>query len=320
MIQVPVISLQEYKLTEYPNRDTSVKFRPDPTEDVPHGLAEELGRALHEVGFATIVDHGLDTYWIHEAYKYSRDLFRYPDATLLRHFARPELGGQRGYTGFKKEHAKDSTYGDLKRFWHIGSDHNKALPNVWPDMLVPSFGRHMRGLFVRLEALALRILNLLDVYLGFRVGTLSAMMEGGDSILRVLHYPEIQPGWQGVRAGAHEDINLITLLVAATASGLEVQTKDGTWFPVNEAADSIVVNVADMLQLLTRGQLVSTTHRVVNVADGDRFSMPFFAHPRGEVVLHAESGYTAGEYLLWRLIEIGLVTGDLSALRPPPTF
>lgn len=283
-------------------------------------FVEHLGHALEKIGFATIVNHGIDLDLLDQAYSVTKRLFRFSD-THLKRYERLDLGCQRGFASFGTERAKDATHGDLKRFYHIGREGVPGFPrNVWPHAEVPEFRPVMLELYASLDRVSILLLNALDVYLGDPVGTLAAMVKKGNSLLRILHYPDVRPGWQGIRAEAHEDINFITLLVAATQSGLQVKPRGCDWFSVNEEPGSIVVNVSDMLQLLTRGRLVSTTHRVVNVSHGERFSMPFFIHPRSDVVLHEESGYTAGEYLSRRLIEIKVLEGDLSTHRPVPIF
>ncbi len=283
----------------------------------PNELVQELGRSFEGIGFAVIVNHGIPAAEIKHAYEMSRTLFHLPD-DVLKKYEDAEGGRQRGFASFGTEQGKDAEIPDLKRFWHIGLEGVHWLPgNVWPSE-VPNFRKTMLRTYHHLRRLGNKLLDITEEYLGYEPGTLSPMVEGGDTILRMLHYPEIQEGWRGIRAAAHEDINLITLLIAATASGLEVKTREGKWIEVQEQPDSIVVNVGDMLQLFSGGRLISTTHRVRN-SDRERFSMPYFIHPRPEVVLHKESNYTAGEYLERRLVEIKVKKGDLSKMRAVPT-
>ncbi len=284
----------------------------------PEAFVRSFGEALEGIGFATITGHDIPFDFIVRTYKAARRLFQLSDARLMK-YERFEIGRQRGFTPFRTEQAKDGDKKDLKRFWHIGDPKCPEFgENVWPDE-VPEFGRLMRPMYNRLSRLSRRLLRTLDSYLGYIPDTLPSMVKDGNTLMRVLHYPAIEDGWEGMRADEHEDINLITLLVAGTASGLQVKTRDGIWVSVNEAPNSIVVNVGDMLQMLTKRRLVSTSHRVVN-HDGERFSLPFFVHPRSDVVLHHETSYTAGEYLKRRLIEINVLKGNLEKLRPMPQF
>ncbi|MEN9265618.1 MAG: 2OG-Fe(II) oxygenase family protein, partial [Thermostichales cyanobacterium BF4_bins_65] len=237
-------------------------------------------------------------------------------------YSDPALKGQRGYTCFGKEHAKDNPYPDLKEFWHIGREGSPYLSNLWPTE-VPRFRSVFVELYRQLDVCGSYLLQACAMYLREPVNLLADMAMGGNSVLRVIHYPPIpltaHPA--SIRAAAHEDINFITLLCEATAPGLELLQRDGTWLPIHTLPGQIIVDTGDMLQHLTNGLFRSTTHRVVN-PDNDReqrFSMPFFIHPRPEVDLTplpscvAQTGgipkyppLTAGEFLEIRLKEIGL--------------
>jgi isopenicillin N synthase-like dioxygenase len=283
MGSVPVIDMADRSSREFPRR---------------------LGRAFEDIGFAVITGHGIDKRLMGRVYAASALLFAHGD-DVLRKYERQELNHQVGFAPMGTEKGKDGTVPDVKRFWHIRRPGGAgAQSNVWPDE-VPFFGVYCTQLFHELDNLAYVLLFALDQFLGLAPLTLPEMVERGNTLMRVLHYPapEGNEPEGAVRSFAHEDINLITLLVAATASGLEVKDRAGNWVSVNETPGSIVVNVGDMLQMFTKRRLVSTTHHVVNSPD-ERYSLPFFVHPRPEVVLDRETGFTAGQYLAQRLQEI----------------
>lgn len=281
---------------------------------------QTLGRALEQIGFFALTEHGIDRELIRSAYEVAEAVFALPNETKAC-YEDLTLKGQRGFTAFAREHAKTSSYADLKEFWHIGRE-NAVPKNLWPAE-VPEFRQTMLALFDQLEQCANVLLEACALYLDLPVDTLSTLTENGPTLLRVLHYPPI-PSMQtpaGLRAAAHEDINLITLLCEATTPGLELQQADGRWLPITAIPGQIIVDTGDMLQNLTNGLFKSTTHRVVNPdSDRDRrFSLPFFVHPRPEIDLsplpnciHRTSGHsqfpnlTARQYLAQRLQEIGL--------------
>ena len=221
------------------------------------------------------------------------------------------------------EGAKDRTLGDLKHSWFIGRECPEGHPyrkldgyyeNIWPEE-VPEMRQVMPVLYRQLEGIGIDLLSFVEEYLGYRRHTLTEMVENGHSLTRLLHYPPMPKNFAtagSIRSAEHEDVNLITLLVGALGGGqgdLQVKTREGLWIPVDEEPNCIVVNVADMLQEYTGGQLVSTTHRVVNGAhlnDRERLSMPFFLHPRAEVIVNPKTGLTAGKFLAERLQAIGV--------------
>ncbi|MDE2157170.1 MAG: isopenicillin N synthase family oxygenase [Xanthomonadaceae bacterium] len=293
----------------------------------------ELGAAYREFGFCCISGHGIAAELVDGAYAAFQRFFALPTATKMRYHVAGG-GGARGYTPFKVETAKDSQYPDLKEFWHIGreiardSAFAELMPaNLWPTE-VPDFRRCGYGLYQALDLLGTRVLRALALHIGQPESFFDDKTDVGNSILRPIHYPPIVdegdgPGGPHVRAGAHEDINLITLLVGASAEGLEVLSK-GEWLPITTAGDAIVVNIGDMLQRLSNHVYPSTTHRVVNPpgerARRPRYSIPFFLHPNPDVVLDPlpscvtadnprryDSPITAHEYLLQRLREIKLI-------------
>ncbi len=287
-----------------------------------------LGEALSHFGFFALENHGISPELIRRAYTATEAFFLRPDETRLA-YEDPALKGQRGFTRFGREHAKDHPAPDLKEFWHVGrslpADHplRRVYPdNFWPDQ-VKDFQPALEVLYAELDACALLLLEATSLALGEPRDCLREMAVDGNSILRLIHYPPVPPDVSpaSVRAAAHEDINLITLLCEATDAGLELLDRDGNWQPIAAPPGQIVVDAGDMLQNVTNGVLKSTTHRVVNPSDSRsrRLSMPFFVHPRSEVGLAPLAGcvgrcggerryraITAGEYLEERLREIGL--------------
>lgn len=289
---------------------------------------QTLGCGLEDLGFFALENHSVDHGLIDRAYSLTRRFFEL-DSPTKKKYEIKGLNGQRGFTSFGTEHAKYSSAPDLKEFWHVGRDRfqNQNLEreypkNVWPSE-VPEYKEVMWQLYEQLDLCALHLLKACALYLGEPENLFSDMAVDGNTILRVIHYPPIPKEChpKSVRAAAHEDINLITLLCESTDEGLELLQKDGKWRPIHALNGQIVVDSGDMLQNLTNGVLKSTTHRVVNPGNDHsrRFSMPFFVHPRSEVVLNPLprmiqkmsgekkfSDITAGAYLRQRLEEIGL--------------
>ena len=255
----------------------------------------ELGAAYREWGFAGIRNHGIDQADIDAAYDAFRRFFALPEEAKRKYHV-PGGGGARGYTPFGVETAKDSKHFDLKEFWHIGRElpagarFSDSMPaNQWPQE-VPGFREHGYGLYQALDALGSQVLSALALHIGLPEDWFADKTDYGNSILRPIHYPPITADdIPNVRAGAHEDINLITLLVGASAAGLEVLSNKGEWVPFTSDADTIVVNIGDMLQRLTNHVYPSTTHRVVNppgeLARQPRYSVPFFLHPNPDVLI-----------------------------------
>ena len=295
----------------------------------------ELGAAYREWGFAGIRGHGIPQSLIDAAYDAFKRFFALPTEVKLQYHLKGS-GGARGYTPFGIETAKDSKYPDLKEFWHIGREIPRDSrfaevmpPNVWPAE-VDGFRAHGYALiadrsYQALDQLGSRVLCALALHIGLPEDFFADKTNVGNSILRPIHYPPITtPDVPNVRAGAHEDINFITLLVGASAAGLEVLSRKGEWVPFTAEADTIVVNIGDMLQRLTNHVYPSTTHRVVNppgeAARQPRYSVPFFLHPNPDVSLAVlpncvspdnPSRYptpiSSHEYLLQRLREIKLI-------------
>jgi isopenicillin N synthase-like dioxygenase len=251
------------------------------------GFAQAMGESYARFGFAIVRDHGVDSRMITRALDAAKAFFALPEAVKRRY--RLEGGaGQRGYVPFGVEAAKGAANVDLKEFWHIGRElpeghrYRRCMPhNVWPAE-VPSFREDLSSLYAALDALGLDLLQSIALFLKLPQDFFRAAVRDGDSVLRLLHYPPTPPRPAGVRAEAHEDINVITLLLGAEEAGLQLLTRDGRWLDVNPPEGALVVNVGDMLQRLTNHRLRSTTHRVVNPtperAHLPRYSIPFFLH------------------------------------------
>ena len=300
-------------------------------EEQKNAFSQGIGKAFNETGFVTIANHGMSKELMAELYVEVKKLFDLSES-LKKKYEIVELAGQRGYTSKGREKAKDSKTPDLKEFWQVGQYvEGEILPkDEYPDNILvdelPRFNEITKEVYKKLEFAGAHILRAIAVYLNLEENYFDSKIKNGNSILRAIHYfPITNPDAlepDAVRAGAHEDINLITLLIGASADGLEVLTRDGTWYPVKAQADDIVVNVGDMLQRLTNNKLKSTTHRVVNppreLMGTSRYSVPFFLHPKSDMSLaclkscidsenpKAYDDYTAGQYLNERLREIGL--------------
>ena len=258
-------------------------------------FVQELGTAYREWGFAGIRGHGIDDARIAASYDVFKRFFALPEDTK-REYHVPGSGGARGYTPFGVETAKGAKHHDLKEFWHIGREIPRDSkyadvmpPNLWPEE-VDGFREHGYGLYESLDALGSQVLSALALHIGLPADYFADKTDSGNSILRPIHYPPItSDDIPNERAGAHEDINLITLLVGASAEGLEVRSRKGDWVPFTADADTIVVNIGDMLQRLTNHVYPSTTHRVVNPpgekARQPRYSTPFFLHPNPDFVI-----------------------------------
>ena len=291
-------------------------------------FVQELGKAYEEVGFVAVKNHGIPSELIADLYKCVQQFFSLP-SEKKKNFEDPELAGQRGYTSFGKEHAKGSDAPDLKEFFQYGQivPGNHSLKKEYPDNVkvddIPGFNETFYKAYRAFEKSGKSLLQAIALYLLLDENYFDDFIEEGNSILRAIHYPPItsEPK-SAIRAEQHEDINLITLLVGASADGLQILTKRNEWIGVTSLPDQIVVNVGDMLQRLTNNKLKSTTHRVVNPAQElwhtSRFSIPFFLHPKSAMSLAALEScvdekhvkdyddITAGDYLDERLREIGL--------------
>lgn len=290
-------------------------------------FVQDLGKAYEEVGFVAVKNHGISDQLIDDLYKYVQSFFSLPLEKKKR-YEIPELAGQRGYTSFGKEHAKGSDAPDLKEFFQYGQvPRDGYTEEFYPDNVqveeIPEFNPTFEQAYRAFENSGKALLQAIALYLNLDEHYFDNFVHNGNSILRAIHYPPItvEPK-SAIRAEQHEDINLITLLVGASADGLEILTKQNEWVPVTSLPEQIVVNVGDMLQRLTNNKLRSTTHRVVNpkreLWHTSRFSIPFFLHPKSSMSLRCLDGCidaehpkayedaSAGEYLDERLREIGL--------------
>ncbi len=291
-------------------------------------FVQELGEAYESVGFVAVKNHGIPDALIADLYQYVQQFFSLP-GEIKKRYERPDLAGQRGYTSFGKEHAKGSDAPDLKEFFQFGQtvEDNDPVQKDYPSNVVvdevPLFSPTFFHAYRAFEKSGGALLQAIALYLGLEADFFKAHIHKGNSILRAIHYPPItQEPKSAIRAEQHEDINLITLLVGASADGLQILTRQNEWVGVTSLPEQIVVNVGDMLQRLTNNKLKSTTHRVVNPPrekwHTSRFSIPFFLHPKSEMSLACLAGCvdaghpkaypdaTAGEYLDERLREIGL--------------
>lgn len=297
--------------------------------DDPRRFAGAIGESFRSFGFALVRDHGIDPALIAEGWRLTAEFFALPEAEKRRYHV-AGLAGARGYTPFGREIAKGAQAHDLKEFWHVGRDlppgHPLAAampPNVWPERPA-GFRDTFEALFAAFDRVGAAILSRIAVHLGIAPDWFDHAIAEGNSVLRLLHYPPVAAAADGaIRAGAHEDINLITLLLGAEEAGLELLDKRGRWLPVAPPEGAMAINIGDMLQRLTNHVLPSTTHRVRNPA-GDRagrsrYSMPFFLHLRSDFrfrtlpqCISADNPdrypvpITADDYLQERLREIGL--------------
>jgi isopenicillin N synthase-like dioxygenase len=285
---------------------------------------DALMEGFQHFGFIILKDHGVSRELLARAYDLSREFFSRPLEEKMLYAAGPD--GQRGYTPFGREHAKNAKLGDLKEFWHVGREYSYASPlaniypqNKWPEN-PPRFRETFLHLYTALEEAGFAMLEALAPSLGVADNYFRKMATNGNSILRLLHYPPVPADADpdALRAAPHEDINLITILVAAKGSGLELLDRNGEWLAVETEPDNLIVDAGDMLARVTNDVIPATTHRVVNPKGPNvsRYSMPFFMHPFADAVLEcipsclgAGAKYPpirADDFLKQRLQEIGL--------------
>ncbi len=282
---------------------------PDADKD-PQGFAQELGNSFVEYGFAIVRDHGIPQDLIDRAEQLSKQFFALPDEVKKKYLI-PGGGGARGYTAFGIETAKGAQAFDLKEFWHVGRElpvghkfREVMADNVWPEE-IPGFKETFLELYDAFDAAGVKVLRAIARFLKVDEEYFTDTVRDGNSVMRLLHYPaQSEPTGNHIRAGAHEDINTITLLLGAEEAGLELKTKDGRWIPVSPKPGELVINIGDMLQRLTNGVLRSTSHRVVNPAPDRashaRYSMPYFLHFRPDFVIEALPGTVPpGEQPKW---------------------
>ena len=292
-------------------------------------FVNEIGTAYSEIGFVALKGHFLDDQLVEELYAEVRNFFNLPLETKKK-YEIPGIGGQRGYVSFGKEHAKGRSAGDLKEFWHFGQyvSEGSKWANEYPDNVtveeLPRFNVVGEKAYKMLEKTGVYVLRALALYVGLDEFYFDQYIKDGNSILRPIHYPPItEEPKDAVRAAAHGDINLITLLMGAQGKGLQVQNHNGEWIDAIAEADELMINVGDMLSRHTNNKLKSTIHQVVNppreLWGTSRYSIPFFMHPVSDMKLdclpscidenHPKlyDDITAGEFLNERLIELGLI-------------
>jgi len=294
-------------------------------------FVKKLGDAYQNIGFIALRNHGLSDELTQKLYAATKKFFALPEEVKQK-YEIPELAGQRGYVGKGKEHAKGRNTGDLKEFYHVGQNvtDNDPIKEEYPDNIfpeeVPDFKEVTLEAYAKLEAAGKQVLKAIAIHIGLPEDYFDAKVHNGNSILRPIHYfpienPDSVPA-DAVRAAEDGDINLITLLMGASADGLQVLRRDGKWIPITALPEQVVVNVGDMMARLTNNKLKSTIHRVVNppreLMNTSRYSIPFFMHPRSEMDLtclescideqnpKSYPDATAGEFLNERLIELGL--------------
>jgi isopenicillin N synthase-like dioxygenase len=294
----------------------------------PDAFSQELGHSFVDYGFAIIRDHGIPQDLIDRAEAKAKEYFALPDVVKQKYVI-PGGGGARGHTPFGIETAKGAKAHDLKEFWHVGRElpeghefRNVMADNVWPSE-IPGFKETFLELYDTFDRTGIRVLRAIARFLKVDEEYFTDTVRDGNSVMRMLHYPpQAEPTGEHIRAGAHEDINTITLLLGAEEAGLELKTRDGRWIPVSPKKCELVINIGDMLQRLTNGRLRSTSHRVVNPspdrASNARYSMPFFLHFRPDFVIEALPGtvpegeepkwppISSHDYLQERLREIKL--------------
>ena len=314
MNKIPSLDLRDF-LSEDPQRKAE--------------FIQLIGKAFQEIGFCAVKGHLLSDDLVERLYKQIKLFFDLPDEVKTK-YEFPEYSGQRGYVSFGKESAKGSKHGDLKEYWHFGQyieEEEKGNYNYFPNINVdelPEFNKVGKEVYTSLENTAKHILRALALYLNIEENYFDQYIKNGNSILRPIHYPPIlDDPKEAVRASAHGDINLITLLMGAHGKGLQVQHSNGEWIDAMAGKDELMINIGDMLSRHTNNLLKSTVHRVVNpdkeLLKKSRYSIPFFMHPVSEMKLNVLDScinednpksfddITAGDFLNERLVELGLL-------------
>ncbi|QDO94840.1 isopenicillin N synthase family oxygenase [Formosa sediminum] len=292
-------------------------------------FVDQIGKAYEEIGFVALKGHFLNEQLVSDLYSEVKAFFDL-QAEVKAKYEIAGIGGQRGYTSFGKEHAKGKKEGDLKEFWHFGQyvEEDDKLASEYPNNVTVTelkrFNDVGKEAYKMLEKTAQYVLRALALYLNLDETYFDAYIKNGNSILRPIHYPPIKTEpKEAVRAAAHGDINLITLLMGAQGRGLQVQNNDGEWIDAIAEADELMINVGDMLSRHTNNKLKSTIHRVINppkeLWGTSRYSIPFFMHPVSDMKLDVLDNcidaahpkqfedITAGEFLHERLVELGLI-------------
>ena len=292
-------------------------------------FVQSIGKAFQEIGFCAVKGHLLSDDLVERLYNQIKLFFDLPYEVKAK-YEFPQYSGQRGYVSFGKESAKGSKHGDLKEYWHFGQyieEEEKEKYNYFPNIHVDElseFNEVGREVYSTLEKTAKHILRALALYLNIEEDYFDQYIKNGNSILRPIHYPPIlEDPKEAVRASAHGDINLITLLMGAHGKGLQVQHSNGEWIDAVASEDELMINIGDMLSRHTNNLLKSTVHRVVNpdreLLKKSRYSIPFFMHPISEMKLNVLEScisdespksfddITAGDFLNERLVELGLL-------------
>ncbi len=322
------IILNKISMQQIPSVDLRDFLSDDPARK--QKFVNEIGKAYEDIGFVALKGHFLDDKLVADLYSEVRNFFSLP-LEIKASYENPEIGGQRGYVSFGKEHAKGRSAGDLKEFWHFGqyvsegSKYSGEYPNNVEVTELPNFNSVGKEAYVMLEKTGVYVLRALSLYIGLDEYYFDPYIKDGNSILRPIHYPPItdEPKDGAVRAAAHGDINLITLLMGAQGKGLQVQNNDGDWVNAMAQPDELMINVGDMLSRHTNNKLKSTIHQVVNppreLWGTSRYSIPFFMHPVSDMKLNClpecvdennpklYEDITAGDYLNERLVELGLI-------------
>ena len=315
-------------MQKIPSVDLRDFLSDDPTRK--QKFVNEIGKAYEEIGFVALKGHFLDDNLVENLYGEVRNFFSLPVETKEK-YEIPGIGGQRGYVSFGKEHAKGRSAGDLKEFWHFGQyvSEGSKYAGEYPDNVtvseLPNFNSTGKEAYKMIEKTGVFVLRALALHLGLDEFYFDKYITDGNSILRPIHYPPItdEPKDGAVRAAAHGDINLITLLMGAQGKGLQVQNHEGQWIDAIAEPDEMVINVGDMLARHTNNKLKSTIHQVVNppreLWGTSRFSIPFFMHPVSDMNLDclpecidennpkSFEDITAGDFLHERLVELGLI-------------
>ncbi len=289
---------------------------------------DDFYNGLVEYGFIILNPYDFSFDLVEDAYDKFKEFFALPLDLKMKYFC--NNGGQRGYVPRLVEHAKNSKHPDLKEFWHIGRELKSGNPysesdlypnNIWPRREIPDFKKVGLAVYNQLDAVATSLFHSLAHSLNVSQTYFENLTKEGNSILRTIHYPPLKEFTEkdSIRAGAHEDINLITLLVGATDGGLELLDRDGQWLAVPSLPNQIVVDSGDMLSRITNEVIPATTHRVVNPdhSTKERYSMPFFCHPHANAELKCIEScigngkkyedILAKDFLIQRLIEIGIL-------------
>lgn len=315
-------------MQKIPSVDLSDFLSEDPTRK--QEFVNKIGKAYEEIGFVALKGHFLDDKLVENLYSEVKNFFTLPIETKEK-YEISGIGGQRGYVSFGKEHAKGRSAGDLKEFWHFGQyvDSNSKYANEYPENArvseLPNFNNTGKDAYQMLEKTGIYVLRALALFIGLDEFYFDANISEGNSILRPIHYPPItdEPKDGAVRAAAHGDINLITLLMGAQGKGLQVQNHEGQWIDAMAQPDELMINVGDMLSRHTNNRLKSTIHQVVNppreLWGTSRYSIPFFMHPVSDMKLNClpecidenhpklYEDITAGDFLHERLVELGLI-------------